>query len=786
MRFIQLVFTFILLSINCLNAQNSSMEGVIVDSTDGTPISEVNVQIKKFNISTITNAEGKFQLKVPYQPSYVLQISHVSYVNTIITVASEEINSIQISLEPDQMVLQQVDVRAKSNQLPSGNLQKLKPISINETATPFNEFSQVIATLPGVVMNNELSSSYAVRGGNFDENLIYVNGIEIYRPLLVRAGQQEGLSFINPDMVSNIKFSAGGWEAKYGDKLSSNLLIDYKKTDKTEGNVNLGFLGASTYLSTKISKRDNLLLGLRYKNARYLFNTFETDGEYLPRFIDFQGFYSYQFSSKTSIDFLATFAQNDYYVEPASRETDFGSFQQKLRFFVAYDGAESLSYRTFQGGARLNHLFSDQFKSSIILSAFSTSEFEYINTEGFYRLCDVDRDLSSETFDECISQRGAGSNFMYARNILDAYVLQAKIRNDWQFTKNQLLAFGIEFKQQIVDDLLDEYEFRDSADFVQVTRVINQQNQLEASFANAYVQHEWQINDRQYLNTGLRTNYGSNSKELLLSPRVQYELTLHPDKSGQLSLSAGIYRQFPFYRELRDFSGSLRPDLRAQSAIHFIANYTKNMTLWSRPFQWNSSGYYKYLYNIIPFDVDNIRLRYRPELSAKGYAYGADFRLSGEFIPGTESWFSFGLLSTKEDVANDGLDYIRRPTDQRVTASIFFQDYFINDPTLRVNLKLQVGSGLPFGPPNSIAGRNSLTGEWYRRMDIGFSKQFSLERFDNLSFIHSFWLGLDVLNVLGVSNTISYSWIEDFNGQNFAVPNSLSARFLNLKGIVKF
>ncbi|PTB90847.1 colicin receptor, partial [Marivirga lumbricoides] len=235
------------------------------------------------------------------------------------------------------------------------------------------------------------------------------------------------------------------------------------------------------------------------------------------------------------------------------------------------------SYRTFQGGARLNHLLSDQFKSSIILSAFSTSEFEYINTEGFYRLCDVDRDLSSDTFDECISQRGAGSNFMYARNILDAYVLQAKIRNDWQFTKNQLLAFGIEFKQQIVDDLLDEYEFRDSADFVQVTRVINQQNQLEASFANAYVQHEWQINDRQYLNTGLRINYGSNSEELLLSPRVQYELTLHPDKSGQLSLSAGIYRQFPFYRELRDFSGSLRPDLRAQSAIHFIANYTKNM-----------------------------------------------------------------------------------------------------------------------------------------------------------------------------------------------------------------
>ncbi|MBK6266396.1 carboxypeptidase-like regulatory domain-containing protein [Marivirga sp. S37H4] len=783
MRISAFIILFSLFSIAQGFTQNKLIEGLIIDDTDDSPIPEVNIQIKKYNISTITNADGKFQLKVPLQSAYQLEISHVSYINRSIEIRDNEIGAVEIRLKPDQMVLQQVDVKAKNNKLPTGNLQKMTPISANELATPFNEFNQLIGTLPGVVSNNELSSAYAVRGGNFDENLIYVNGIEIYRPLLVRAGQQEGLSFINPDLVGNIKFSAGGWEAKYGDKLSSNLLIDYKKTDKTEGNVNLGLLGASAYLSTKTTKKDNLLLGLRYKNAKYLFNTFDTDGEYLPRFLDFQGFYSYQFSSRTSIDVLATFAQNDYYVEPASRETDFGSFQQKLRFFVAYDGAESLSYRTFQGGTRLNHLFSDRFKTAIILSAFSTSEFEYINTEGFYRLCDVDRDFSSNTFDECISQRGAGSNFMYARNILDAYVLQAQIRNDWQFNKSQLFSFGMELKQQIVDDLLDEYEFRDSADFVQITRVVNQENQLQATFANAYVQHEWQINERQYLNSGLRLNYASNSSEFLLSPRLQYQLLLHPDESGQLSLSAGIYRQFPFYRELRDFQGQLRADIRAQNSIHFIANYTKNMSLWNRPFQMTGSGYYKYLYDIIPFDVDNIRLRYRPELEADGYSYGGDFRLSGEFIPGTESWFSLGVLSTKENVVGDGLGYIRRPTDQRVTASIFFQDYFINDPTLRVNLKLQVGSGLPFGPPNSVSSRNSLTGEWYRRMDVGFSKQFTLDR---INFVESFWLGLDVLNVLGVSNTISYSWIEDFSGQNFAVPNSLSARFLNLKGIVKF
>ncbi len=766
--------------------QTRLLEGVIKDSIDNSPIPEVNIQVKKYNIATTSNANGEFQIRLPLQEAYQLTISHVAYKNKVLNISADQIIDFTIFLTPDQLVLQEVGVKATNEMLPTGTLQKISPISVNESATPFNEFNQILGTLPGVVSNNELSSAYAVRGGNFDENLIYVNGIEIYRPLLVRAGQQEGLSFINPDLVSNIQFSAGGWEAKYGDKLSSNLLIDYKKANKTEGNVNVGFLGASASLATKTNENDNLLLGLRYKNARYLFNTFETDGEYLPRFIDFQGFYTYQFSSKTSLDVLATFAQNDYFVEPASRETDFGTFQQKLRFFVAYDGAESLSYRSFQGGTRLSHLFSDKFKSSLILSAFSTTEFEYINTEGFYRLCDVDRDFSSDTFDQCITQRGAGSNFIYARNLLNAFVYQAVLRNDWQFTKNQLLSFGAEFKQQRVNDLLDEYEFRDSLDFIQITRVINQENSLVANFANIYAQHEWQISERQYLNSGLRINYASNSNQVLFSPRFQYQLSVHEDKSGQLGLSAGIYRQFPFYRELRDFQGALRPDLRAQSALHLIANYTKNMSLWNRPFQFTGSGYYKYLYDIIPFDVDNIRLRYRPELMADGYAYGADMRISGEFVPGTESWFSLGLLSTKENVENDGQGFIRRPTDQRVTASIFFQDYFINDPTLRVNLRLQVGSGLPFGPPNSITGRNSLTGEWYRRMDIGFSKQFSLERFEQLSFIESFWVGLDVLNVLGVSNTISYSWIEDFNGQNFAIPNSLSARFLNLKGIVKF
>ncbi|WNB16963.1 TonB-dependent receptor [Marivirga arenosa] len=765
-------------------AQSQNLKGRVVDDRTNEGISSVSIQLIGTQYYTQTDSLGFFNLSLPNAESYRLRFTHVSYIN--IEKELKPSDSLFIQLKVDNLLLNQVDVNSTTDLLPNNGFKRVKPLSVNEMATPFNEFNQVIATLPGVVSNNELSSSYAVRGGNFDENLVYVNGIEIYRPFLVRAGQQEGLSFINPDLVQSINFSPGGWEAKYGDKLSSNLLIDYKTTAETEGNINLGLLGASGYLSTQFNEKDNLLLGLRYKNAKYLFNTFETSGEYLPRFLDFQAFYNYQISDQTSLDILAVFAQNDYRFEPASRNTDFGPFQQKLRFFVRYEGAEALTYKSFQGGARLRHLFTDNFRTSVILSAFSTAEFEYNNTEGFYQLCDVDSDLSSDTFDQCISLRGIGANYNYARNFLYAQVAQAIIRNDWQINGQHLLAFGIEHKNQFVDDYLDEFDFRDSANFAQVDRVIEQENELRAFFTNLYIQHEWQLDSRQSLNTGFRINYGSNTDELLFSPRVQYQLLLHPDKSGQLNISTGLYRQYPFYRELRDFSGNILPEVRAQSAFHLVGAYTKNLQIWERPFQLNSSIYYKYLFNIIPFDVDNIRLRYRPELTANGYAYGTDFRFSGEFIPGTESWFSLGLLSTEEDIQEDDKDYIRRPTDQRVTASIFFQDNFINDPTLRVNLKLQIGSGLPFGPPNSLNNRNIFTGEWYRRMDVGFSKQFRGERLQSNDYIESIWFGVDVLNVLGVTNTISYTWIEDVSSNTFAVPNSLSARFLNVKGIVKF
>ena len=781
---IWLVGWFLLCSFLCYG-QTKPIRGKVLHAKDSSGIADVLIQIPELDYRTLSNERGEFTILVDQAKFTQLYFSHIDFTDRSLSLKGRDLEKeLFVYLQQEKLYLNQVDVTGGREQaLSDAALQKLPPIKVNELATPFNEFSQLVATLPGVVSNNELSSAYAVRGGNFDENLVYVNGMEVYRPFLIRAGQQEGLSFINPDMVSSVNFSAGGWENKYGDKLSSNLLVNYGKYDSIRGNVNLGLLGASGFVGTPFGNDGSLAMGVRYKNARYLFNTFETDGQYLPRFVDFQLYYTQKLSSKTSIDVLANLAQNDYLVRPETRETDFGTFQNKIRFLVFYDGSESLSYRTGQIGLRLTHLFNDNFKSSVNFSAFQTSEYEYRNLEGFYRLCDVDRDLSSDTFDQCIAERGAGSDFQYARNILDAQVVQLINRNDLQLQKDHLLAFGINVKRQWVNDLINEYAFKDSSDFIQVQDVVNRENRLTADFLNAYVQHEWQIDPSLFLNYGFRLNYGSNTNEFHISPRLQLQKTIFPDKSGVLSFSTGIYRQYPFYRELRNTSGELATDIRSQSALHAILSLNKDFQAWYRPFNLMVATYYKHYFHLIPYDVDNVRIRYRPELSATGYATGLDLRVSGEFIPGTESWLSVGLLSTQEDVAGDKQGLIRRPSDQRLTASIFFQDYFKDNPDLRVNLKIQLGTGLPFGPPNSIENRSAFTGEWYRRMDVGFTKRFQFQ--DSKKF-ESLILGIDVLNVLGVSNTISYTWIEDVNANNFAVPNSLSARFFNLKGILNF
>ena len=677
----------------------------------------------------------------------------------------------------------------------------LDPKNLGNTPTGTGEFSQILATLGlGIVSNSELSSAYSVRGGNYEENLIYVNGIEIYRPFLVRAGQQEGLSFVNLDLVKKVEFSAGGWQAKWGDKLSSVLNVDYKTPTSFAGSASIGLLGGNAHLEgTNKSKRFSYLAGIRHKDLSYLLNTLETEGEYQPRFTDFQSLLSYKlgkldkngnFKNKdknTTINLLTAYSQNRYRVFPTGRETTFGTFDEQVRFFVDYVGEELMYYTTFQSALRLTQKFSPNFSMDFTVSEVDTQEREFIDTEGAYRLCDVDNDINSTTFNKCTLTRGAASEYFYARNALNAQIYSFKNRSSWRLGNRTMVEFGGEIKSENIDDQLYEYKVLDSAGFVDINYFVDTKTTLSSIRTQGYAQisHFFGTDTAEWHNVtiGVRVHNWSLNGQTFVSPRIQYKYQPDWKADIQFGLAAGIYQQSPFYRELRNFEGQINPSLLAQRSAHIIASMDWDFKFDKRPFKLIVESYYKQIANLIPYDIDNMRLRYYANNDAKGYAWGIDSRISGEFIKGTESWFSLSYLQTKEDVGFDERSFVRRPSDQRVTATIFFEDHFPNNPTFRVNLRLLFGSGLPFGAPNNQEYRSFFTTPAYRRVDIGFSKSLIFDE----KRINSIWLGLEVLNILGVENIISHQWISDYvNDVQLAVPNGLSQRFLNVRGVVKF
>lgn len=792
---LSLIF-FIFIAILPATAQQTILKGEIKNEK-GEPIAGVNVSIAETAQGIGTNALGSFSIKIPSNQTILLVLRHLEY-NTLsdtIIVGNQQGIVRNFVLTERIRVLNTVEIRGKLEDKYRGQAGVTQIDAINATLipSPFGEFNKVLSSLPGVTSNNELSSAYSVRGGNFDENLVYVNDIPVYRPFLIRAGQQEGLSFINPALVGNIEFSAGGWQPKYGDKLSSSLNIDYKVPEEWAGHISAGLLGGSTHLEgTSANKRVSYLMGARHKNAQYILNTLETKGEYLPRFTDVQsyiniglGIKKVEDKPKTELGILMAYAQNRYFVKPGNRETTFGTIDRVFRLFVAFEGQELLEYDSYQAGLKLTHKFNKKLISDFIFSGLYTSEREYFDIEGGYRLCDVNNNPGSADFNSCISIRGVGTNYAYARNILKAVILNAESRNKYRINKNNLLEFGLGYAFEDIDDKLNEYTFVDSADFVFFDNPIRSEAALQSSRLTGYVQHSSQFAIRHALTYGVRANFWSLNQQLLVSPRLQYTFKPAWEKDVVLKAAAGLYQQPPFYRELRNFSGEINRKLKAQSSLHLIGGIDYNFEMWGREFKFLSEAYYKYLYNVVPYDVDNVRIRYYGENLAKAYAAGIDFRVNGEFIPGAESWFSLGILTTQENL-DDGNGYVRRPSDQRVNLGIFFQDHFPNDPTIRVNLNLLYGTGLPFGPPNNTEYRNAFTGKAYRRVDIGFSKVFNVDAVDNKFLIKSVWLGAEILNLLGANNIISYTWISDVNNQQFGVPNALSARFFNVRGIVRF
>ena len=764
--------------------QSSSIEGYIIDEF-GDPVPAVNVILKSDRtIGTISNAEGYFRLELN-EGTYDIMFSHVQYGLHELANIPTGVSDFKVTLKLQSQVLEGVEIEGDRERDALDPGRRIDSRSARNLPSAFGDFNKVLLTLPGVSGNNELSSAYNVRGGNFDENLVYVNDIPVYRPFLANAGRQEGLSFVNPDLVNDINFYAGGWEAKYGDKLSSSLNIDYKEPETLEGNITFGLLGGSAYLGNRINDNVQYLFGARHSDSRYLLNTLETEGQYLPAYTDIQGFLTFDLSGKgqqinrTKLNWLFSYGRNRYLTLPVSQTTEFGSVSQNLRIETAFEGREELDYDTYQTGFNLSHRWSNRFLSRWILSGVNTKERENYTVEGAYRICDVDNNPNSNSFNDCVVTRGVGTNYTSGRNRLEATLLNAEWRNEWLISDWSVLEGGFGYARNEIEDELNEFAFLDSAGFSNLNESTFNELRLNTNTITGYLQTAVFSKDSMHaINAGIRANYLDFSDQLLLSPRFIYRLKPRWEKETSFRISIGRYSQPPFYREVRDQSGTIRNNVTAQKSLHVIGAMERIYQWWGRPFLLSVEGYYKSLQDVVPYDIDNVRLRYFANNNADARAYGMDFRINGEFIRGTQSWFSLGFLKTQEDIAEDNKGYIRRPTDQNVNLAFYFEDHLPNDPSLRVYVNTVFGSGFPLGPPNNFNARNIFSGDEYYRLDIGLSKSFKLT---NHNYLKMIWLRLEMLNAFGADNTLSYSWIQDVNGAQLAIPNSLSARFLNLK-----
>jgi hypothetical protein len=760
------------------------------------PLEFATVAILGTSKGTTTDSKGNFSLQVPANQALTVVIKHLSYKEErkIIKLKANETYLLNVQISEKVASLDSVEITNKDEQRNEISVITINPLKIKQIPSPFGDAMDIVKVIGlGVVTNSELTSAYSVRGGSFDENLVYVNNMEVYRPFLVSNGQQEGLSFPNPDLIKEIKFSAGGWQAKYGDKLSSVLNIEYKTPNKFAASASGSLLGYTAHIEgiTK-NQRLSFLAGVRHKSARYLFNTFDTQGSYLPKFTDIQGMFTYKISkkmaihkpneAKTTLTTLFNYAQNRYQVIPQSRRSEFGTFFNALTLFVAFDGQENMNYDTWQSSMRLTHHFSKKLTTNLIISAVDTQEREYTNTEGAYRLSDINTNVGKDSGNDREGTiRGQGRIFDYRRNALNATILSAESRNEFRQNINNSLEFGAKYVSEVINDKLNEYNFTDSADYTTINNRINTQNNLSSNRFSGYVQQS-HILQNHTLTYGFRLNYWDFNQQLLFSPRLQYAIKPNWKKDIVFNIALGYYQQAPFYRELRNYQGVINPNLKAQTSIHWINGMSWDFNYWGRPFRLISEFYYKYLTDVIPYDVDNVRLRYYAVNSAEAFTTGIDTRLSGEFIKGTDSWIGISLMTAQEKVAGDSRGFIRRPVDQRMTVTLNFEDHLPKNPTVRLNMRMLYGTGLPFGVPNQPDQRAVLSGQVYWRVDIGFSKIIYIKGNKD----RSVWLALEVLNLLANNNVISYLWIKDYADNSYAIPNGLSQRFLNLRAVFRF
>ncbi|TZF84784.1 TonB-dependent receptor plug domain-containing protein [Pedobacter sp. BS3] len=769
-----------------------------ITNPQGEPLQGVTVRISNPQKSSVSSKSGEYQIIVGHKTTEMV-FSLTGYHTKTVLVPAQKPAVVDVVLEPAVQNLNTVTV--KSGRAKGLNTSPVNASLLQNLPSVSGNFESILKTLPGVSTNNELSSQYSVRGGNFDENLVYVNDVEIYRPFLVRSGQQEGLSFINPELAGAVNFSAGGFEARYGDKMSSVLDVQYARPDSEITILTAGLLGLSaTYKGLSKNDKSYMMIGLRKKTNQNILNNQPVVGSYRPDFYDAQLVLGTDFNPKWKLSLMGDYNLSRFNLIPQSRETEFGTQSEVYRLHVDYLGQEADRYETWMASSSLSYKPSDALSFKWINAAFNITEQENADIEGSYIFDEVEPDVPGSQ-SPVHNNRGIGTYLDHNRNELTSRIYSSEIKGYYHKDRS-FWEGGLKFQYDRISDHLHEFSYLDSAGYslpnndgpLLLNNVVDADNRVSTSRVMTYLQNTYRISDKTMLVGGLRTNYNSFTEEFLVSPRLG--LSYRPYEDGRVTwrFALGAYDQPPFYRELRNFDGTLNKNAQSQRSWHVLAANDYFFEALGTRLKLTSELYYKYLSRLTPYQIDNLRIRYYADQTAKGYAAGADFSLSGEFVEGLESSFRLSFMKTGEKVDDSAFDggagYVKRPTDQRVNFSIFFQDRLFNSPTYKVHLNLLYGSALPVGPYNSPAYRDAFKIPAYKRVDIGFSKDI-MERkhkptsgflFDNF---HSLVFYAEVFNLLNIDNTISYLWIKDVANNRYAIPNYLTSRQLNFKIIAK-
>ena len=791
MKIKQLYITLLmLLCVISIKAQTFTLQGKVTDS-NMSPVELATVSVIEQGKMTMTNLKGEFSIQLRSADSVVVRFSMVGYkTKTRVLRRPRGKQTLLIQLYDDNQ-LAGITVTEKKRQ--TGSTQQLETKDIKNTpSVTGNAVEELIQSQAGVSTHSELSSQYNVRGGSFDENSVYINNVEIYRPFLVRSGQQEGLSIINPDMVESIGFSTGGFEARYGDKMSSVLDIKYKKPKKFEANVAANLLGASAFVgfSTKKFSWSN---GIRYKTNKYLLGSLDTKGEYQPNFLDYQTYLAYEPTKNWSIEVIGDISENHYNFYPEDRETKFGTMENVKSFKVFFDGQEKDVFRTYFGSLSISRKFGEKTKLSLIASAFHTNEQERYDIQGQYWL----------TQTETSENLGVGTYMEHARNYLKATVKSIKFALEHKTKKHDIQA-GLTYRIENITEDSKEYEMRDSSGYsiphtgedLYMIYSLKAKNTLDANRLETYIQDTWRFSSKGEhtfftLNYGIRFSHWNFNKESIISPRISLGIVPAFNHDVTMRFATGIYYQAPFYKELRDTTtingityATLNNKIKSQRSIHFIAGFDYRFKMKDRPYKFTAEAYYKALSNLVPYTVDNVKIVYDASQQCSGHAMGLDLKLYGEFVPGTDSWVSLSLMNTRININGKSIPL---PTDQRYSLNLFFTDYFPGTDRWRMSLKLAFADGLPFGAPHRQLDEQPFRAPAYKRADIGMSyRLLNNEKGDRKSIFKNIWLGIDCLNLLGINNVNSYYWITDVTNQQYAVPNYLTGRQINIKASFEF